>query len=277
MNTVVECSSVEVRLTEAGLANRIRGWAGGYALSTLLGIPLNIHWQPTWQCPGQYNEVFDIALPQYDGTSGEAHRSPMHLIFSSVSEPKATDHLYGYAKFGSEFLGLDRDVVLQMGNAFMRDLQPAGGVQDIVSGFQDDSAWRSTLGVHLRGTDHEFYRRSIGVELDYGDVARQIEATVRSEDVDRVFLACDDARLWSELMKSPIAGLVVNSDAATTLEWVWSQSVGSSVQSAGADLFALAKCERQLLTPHSSFSYLAALIARKSPNYFTAGEKRQST
>ncbi|KAK7249507.1 hypothetical protein SO694_00049296 [Aureococcus anophagefferens] len=269
-----------------GLCNRLAGLGGLWALADHYGAAFELLWEGEIACQGAFSELYDDAdgLAVVDGARVQELRdAPDCWVFDT----KRASHfwtapwtfLLSTEAGAPDFASFDAAARRCLGR-----LAPSAAVRGAVNGFLSLGPWglldlsRRTVGVHVRGTDHETFHDGAGTGFHDGFAAyastvdrfeAEIGALLRGAAPDPghpvVFLAADargtvDRVLATFRAAADDGRLVVLDKRFATPHACLKVVRHTSSVDALADLYLLARCTSILGTFQSSFSELAAVL-----------------
>ena len=261
-----------------GLCNRLAGLGGLWALADHYGAAFELLWEGEIACQGAFSELYDDAdgLAVVDGARVQELRdAPDCWVFDT----KRASHfwtapwtfLLSTEAGAPDFTSFDAAARRCLGR-----LAPSAAVRGAVNGFLSLGPWglldlsRRTVGVHVRGTDHETFHDGFAAYASTVDrFEAEIGALLRGAAPDPghpvVFLAADargtiDRVLATFRAAADDGRLVVLDKRFATPHACLKVVRHTSSVDALADLYLLARCTSILGTFQSSFSELAAVL-----------------
>lgn len=222
-----------------GLGNRFRAMSSAHALSTRLGRPLKIVWEPYDGLPARWNQIFDpdtpidfLSAPQSPGPSQLGNDVPPYLNVAE-EEISLRGHNKGEQVFIQDFVreAIQRPQVpalIVAGDYFTPDVtdntQLEARTRDDRRSFQSLIKYHSEvidiarvnqpvepyLGIHLRGGDR---RNEVP---SFARLLRTALGVALRNSLTEVFICSDNAGLRTQAVKALKAeGLRVWFDSAT--------------------------------------------------------------
>jgi len=242
-------------VTTSGLCNRLRAMAGIRAVAKLKHAEFQLCWQPSFACPGKFEELFELdgvklilprqaAIMRKDrackfcrGRTGEnGSTSPIRMYHSHV------EHLITAPKFQ------------RLGVGFIRKLQPLKPIRREVQKFAGKWPER-VIGLHIRRTD-----LNSSTKPDKQFFAR-IDAELASNAETRFLLCCDcraTLKTYRDRYGDRIIFFTKSFNAGNPGNGTRRRL--TSMRDAVIDLYLLARTRRIYGTERSSFSLYAATL-----------------
>lgn len=259
-----------------GLGNRLRAIGSAAAAAEASGRELVVVWQPDHHCEARLSDLFD-----YDGSvieesfTGTAARIARLYNYMEVEpgaqkdapiDTNAPGDIYARSAYTLRAPGSDWEAA----NRFLQALTPAEAVRDLVASVRSPN----DLSAHVRmvgapGSDTASYDRAENwtpeghalinhwrEKSHYAHFMRRIDALIAEGTCDTLFLAADAPETYAEF-------LARYGDRIAHLPRTLYDRSAQQLHYALADAILLARAPRLLGSTWSSFSELAARLARQ--------------
>jgi len=253
-----------------GLGNRLRAMASAIGVARHEQAPLTIYWNASENCLCQYSDLFEPSMPE--NVTLVENRSLMHSLASwrkNLRLPHLLQHLhYGQClrRFNYwpnndiyEVLKPQGEVLLETCYSLTPNypplstwlrLQPA--LQQRVEAMTDQYT-PYTVGLHVRGTDHQLARQLSTLDR----FINRIDALIEEHPEVKFFLATDEPDVKRQL-------LVRYPDRILTCDVPLCRDTQAGMEAAIVDCFCLSRTQLILGSYNSTYSSLAAEIGEIS-------------
>lgn len=255
----------------AGLCNRMRVMASGYACARELGYSARVHW--TWslaECRAKFQDLFELpSLPELEivETNSLLYHPDNHLnlhlpsLLRSVAFKRVVkDYNFRDAECRQSLSShlkqqqISGDFALcsmhQCGpNYPLKELfRPRAEILREIDALVPEGSATDMVGVHIRRTDH-------AIAIKYASI--EAYATAMQEELERnpscrFFLATDDASVKDELARR------FGKERLVTAQLVLRRDARDGMVGAVIDLFSLSRTGRIIGSFRSSYSEIAA-------------------
>lgn len=255
----------------AGLCNRMRVMASGYACARELGYSTRVHW--TWslaECRAKFQDLFELpSLPDLEiqETNSLLYHQDNHfnlhlpsLLRSVVFKRVIKDYNFRDAESRQSLASylkqqqVSGDVALcsmhQCGpNYPLKELfRPRAEILREIDALVPEGSAADMVGVHIRRTDHT-------IAIKYASI--DAYATAMKEELDknpacRFFLATDEAEVKDELIRR------FGKERLVTAQLVLRRDAREGMVGAVIDLFSLSRTGKIIGSFRSSYSEIAA-------------------
>jgi hypothetical protein len=256
--------TVNLRLFNAGLANRLRALCGSIVVSRVLSVNLNVSWIPDEHCDCSIQLIFPNDLVNYFKSLSPVEYASSLMLNSDdcleiVGNPPAWTLWDKYCSNKIkwvDFLCEYRAVLRDLFNIHLNSFILCASNNFVDQNFSDD-----VVGVHIRSTDFSkhyekiYPGRTLAAVDDFIVELKNIKAS-------RVFLATDSIDV-RKVFASDFPGQVCMVDH----NFQSSSFRQTSVISALMDIYLLSKCVKLIATYGSSFSGMAADISGVEVSY----------
>ncbi len=255
----------------AGLCNRMRVIASGYACALELGYSARVHWTyGRAECKARFDDLFDVPeLPSFDLEESNCllfHQdSRMNLHLPSLLRKVAYSHVirdYNFRETPGRMSLSDRIRKDAMsGNIALCSMhqcgpnyplgtlfRPRSDIQERIQALVPEGAGADMVGIHIRRTDHV-------IAIKYAST--DAYASAMQEEIDRnpacrFYLATDDATVKELLIRR------FGQERIVTGDLVLCRDAREGMVGAVIDLFCLSRTSKVIGSFRSSYSEIAA-------------------